>query len=57
MTLALRITRAMESEMWMLLPMLRSRWKIAVPSGTDSGARVEKVITLSGTQIRPTPRP
>ena len=44
-------------EMPMLLPMLRIRLNRPVASVRHSGGRVAKVTVLSGTKIRPKPRP
>ena len=52
-----RITMAIEIEMKIELPMLRTRWKIAVPSGTKRLSSVAKVMMESGIQQNPTPIP
>ena len=51
------ITSATDSEMWIDEPILRIRWKSAVPSVMSRGASVQNVAMESGTQISPTPKP
>ena len=41
----------------MLLPMLRNKWKIAMPSGRNCLSRVANVTIVIGTHNRPTPNP
>ena len=40
-----------------LLPILRIRLYVAVPSARNAGVSVEKVSALSGTNTRPRPKP
>jgi hypothetical protein len=53
----LRTSRVCTSEMPMLLPMLRTRLKRAVPCARISGLKVAKVAALNGTNTNPTPIP
>ena len=52
-----RVRRRVVTEMPMLEPMLRIRLKKAVPCVRNRGARVEKVVVLSGTKTSPRPKP
>ncbi len=53
----LRTSMVCTSEMPMLLPMLRTRLKRAVPCARMAGLKVAKVAVLKGTNTSPMPMP